>query len=247
MIAFQVFRETLNGVLSDRRSLWWHIGLLFLGPLFLALSWPDGSLQGFLDIGAGPKVFSTVTLVLSIFVFGTGASFSLDRIPRDSGFAFDRWIRFTPVGVFSYLHGRLLFHLAHTLILTLLVLPSLLIAAAGSLALPRQALIVLGIMFFVSLCQRIASEAGRRTTGLTGSLAQLVYFLVLISYLLLSYVTFPQWSVIRVLQEISTNRGGGLSQVSLKKTLLLHLTIAFLGYVLTAWRLNRTAKVVGAS
>lgn len=246
MIVFQVFRETLYGILSDRRSLWWHIGLLTLGPFFLALSWPDGNLQGFLETEVGPKVFSTITLVIAIFIFGSGGVFSLDRLPGEPGYAFDRWIRFTPVGVFSYLHGRILFHLVHSLLLALLVLPSLLIAATGSLALPRQALSVLGILFFISLCQRIASEAGRRTTGPTGSLAYLVYFLVLISYLLLSFATLPQWSVIRILQEITTNRGGGLRRISLIKTLSLHLIIAVLGYVLTIWRLSRTARVARA-
>lgn len=246
MIAFQVFREMLNGLLSDRRSLWWHIGFLALGVFFLALSWPDGNLQEFLDDGAGPRTFSTVTMVLAVSMFAAGGAFTLDRIPREAGFSFERWIRFTPVGVYSYLHGRILYHLFHSLLLALLVLPSLLIAAAGSLASPRQALSVLGLVIFVSLCQRMASESGRRTTGPTGSLAYLVYFLLLITYLLLSFVTFPQWSVIRVLQELSADRGGGLNRISLIKTLFLHLVLGILGYVFTLWRLILGARVVRA-
>ncbi len=244
MIGFQVTKEALSLVLSDRRSLWWHISLLVIGPLFLAISWPEETLATFLKIGSGPKVLSTLTLVCTTYLFGAGGGFVLDRGSIEPGYSFERWIRFTPVGTFAYLHGRLLFHFIHTLFLVCLMLPLLTIAGAGSLAPFRQSLYIAGILVFVSFCLRVAAEAGRNSARGTGPLGFLVYILLLISYLILTFTTFPESSIIRVLSHFSTNRGEALSHSSLIKTGVLNLLLAAIGYAVTILRLHRAARVV---
>ncbi|RKX72347.1 MAG: hypothetical protein DRP60_13835 [Spirochaetes bacterium] len=247
MMSFQVTKEALFLALSDRRSLWWYISLLVIGPLFIAISWPGENLAVFLKIGAGPKVLSTLTLVCTIYIFGAGGAFVLDRSSLEPGYTFDRWIRFTPVGTFAYLHGRLLFHFIHTIVLVCLMLPLLTIAGAGSLASFGQSLYIAGVFVFVSFCQRVAAEAGRNPVRITGPLGYLVYILALIMYLMLTFTSFPEWSVIRVLSQLSVNRGGALNHSSLLKTGALHLILAAAGYAVAIWRLHRAARVARVS
>jgi hypothetical protein len=116
----------------------------------------------------------------------------------------------------------------------------------GSLVLPGQVLSVAGYLFVISVSQRIAAEAGRKTSGSTSSLVYLVYFLVLLAYLLLSNAVVPDWSVVAVLRELSTNRAADLSLPVLLRTLILHLVIAGAGYLAALWRLSRAARVVRA-
>ncbi len=243
----QVLKEALTKVLSDRRSIWWHLILLTLGPLFLVLSWPEKSLTQFLEQSSGPNTFSIVIQMYAIFIFASGGDFTLDRIPREAGYAIIRWIRYTPVGTFSYLQARVRFHFVHSVLMAFLALPSLILAGAGSLSSPLSVLSAAAFLAFISFCQRVATEAGRRSDRTTGSLGYLIYFLVLLSFMLLTFATFPEWNPLSVLRNISVNGGEELTRSSLIKTSTLHLFLALSGFSISAWRLSFAARVVRAS
>ncbi len=247
MTGSQVLKEALTTVLTDRRSIWWHLGLMAIGTLFTAISWPGESLAQYLEQGRGPNTFSTVTQVTAVFLFTIGGAFTLDRISRKPGYSFARWIQYTPVGTLSYLNARIAFHLVHTILLVFLALPFLTLAAVGSLSSPFQALWAAAYLAFVSFCQRVMAEAGRRSDRATGSLGFLIYILAIILFMLLTFSTFPEWNPVKVLRNISVNGAEKPSLSSLLKTGALHLLLALSGYAVSAWRLNRAARVVKVS
>lgn len=247
MMSRQVLKEVLSSVLSDRRSIWLHLSLPAAGTLFLAMLWPVESLAFFLEQVSGPRTLSVVTLTSAAFIFAAGGAYTLDRIPRETGYSFIKWLRYTPVGPFSYLNARICFHFVHVFLLVMLILPALVLAGAASMISPVQILSVAGFLGLISFCQRVAAEAGRRDDKTTGSLGFLVYVILLVSYLLLTLATFPEWSAVNVLRVLSTAGAGEFGRHAVLKTATLHLVLGVFGYAISIWRLRRCVRVERAS
>ena len=197
-----VYDDGMRTSLKDVRSLWWYAGMMAAGIATLYLSWSADSLDEYLASGSAPKIFSATAFVSATFLFGLGGAFTLDRISREPGHPFVRWIRYTPVSPAAYLAERFLFHLVHTLLLLILIWPSLFLAATAAQVPLATTLSVAAYLGLLSLCLRLMAEAGRRLDRPTGPLGYLVYVILLVSFSLLVNATFREWSFVRAMGAI---------------------------------------------
>lgn len=231
----------LTTVLSDRRSLWWHGLVLAFGPVLLLLLWPAENLAFYLNRGQGPGTLVMLGVTAGISMALLSGAFAMDQIPRKPGYTFVHWYRYTPAGPLSYMAGRLLFHIVHSGLLTLMLLPSLAVAAIPSRARPGEILGLAGFILFSSFCFRAAAEAGRSTYRNTGSSAYLSFFLLFIAFMIATYSGLPGWSPVTVLQVLSDPaRSDGWM---ILKNILSLLVVAMAGSGLALRRLYQAVHV----
>ncbi|MDF1567203.1 MAG: hypothetical protein P1P77_04220 [Spirochaetaceae bacterium] len=202
MMFGSVYDDGMRTSLKDVRSLWWYAGMMVAGIATLYLSWSADGLDEYLASGSAPKTFSATVFVSAAFLFGLGGAFTLDRVSREPGHPFVRWIRYTPVSPAAYLAERFLFHLVHSLFLLILIWPSLFLAAAAAQVPLTTILSVAAYLGFLSLCLRLIAEAGRRLDRPTGPLGFLVYVIAVVSFSLFVNASFPKWSFVQAMGAI---------------------------------------------
>jgi len=239
--ASSVLDRGLHLVFTDPRSLGWHLVLLAIGPAALLISWSDGGLADFVLSGRGPRVLGTATLFTAVWFVATAGAWSLDQLLKRPGYPFVHWLRYTRVRVGSYLAGRALFHLVHTLILAALALPALLAAGEGSLIPPSQVLVLTALLSWYAFTLRLAADAGRRLDKGTGSLGLLVYILVVVAVLLATTASIPVLSAVVALRRLSEADGLNGAVRTLGPSILAHGGIGVAGLALSFARMRQAA------
>lgn len=203
MTAIAVMSSELGTVLSDRRSVFWHAALTAFGPLILALLWPSENLYTYLADGEGPETLSMVGASMGMALALFSGATALDQIPARPGHAFVHWYRYTPAGPMTFLAGRLLFHLVHSFILVVMILPFLAVAAIPSEAKAGEVVVLAAWMLLFSVCLRAAAEGGRSTVKFNPSVAFMAYFLLFIAFAIAGYSSFRSWSAVAALVVLS--------------------------------------------
>lgn len=236
-----VYDDGMRASLKDSRSLGWYAGMMAAGIATLYLSWSTESLDEYLAAGSGPKIFSAAVIVSAAFLFGLGGAFTLDRISREPGHPFIRWIRYTPVSPETYLAERFLFHLVHTLFLLILIWPNLFLAATAEQVTLAAALSLAAYLGLLSLCLRLIAEAGRRLGRPTGPLGYLIYVISIVLYSLFVQATFPEWSYIRAMGALMDPALDAQSLVV--RTCALHAGLVLPAIGILLWRLRSTARI----
>lgn len=242
MRSLPVLSECLGIVVGDRRSLLWH-GFLLGGAFFILLvAWPAAPLGVFLQRGTGPRVYPALFVVTAIYLFIASTAFTFERSVTVAPHPFVRWIRFTPVGSGSYLVGRQLFHLVHTLLFAILVSPFLAVAGALSGMPPGAVLLGVAALSGILLCYRFAAEGFRSLDQPTGVLPPLFFDAALVAYLLLTASPAPRWNAAVLLSDLASSGPGGLADGQVIRTFGLHLVLAIIGTVIAAVRLFRRSR-----
>jgi hypothetical protein len=236
-----VYDDGMRTSLKDVRSLWWYAGMMTAGIATLYLSWSADSLDEYLALGSAPKIFSATAFVSATFLFGLGGAFTLDRIFREPGHPFVRWIRYTPVSPAAYLVERFLFHLVHTLFLLILIWPSLFLSATAAQVPLTTTLSVAAYLGLLSLCLRLIAETGRRLDRPTGPLGYLVYVVSVVSFSLLVNSSFPEWSFIKAMGAIMDPARDARSLVV--RTCSLHAAMVIPAMSILLGRLRFAARI----
>ena len=232
-----VMRDALALTFGEARSIRRHAGLLVCGPLFLILSWPDSPLSFYIARERGPQTFRVVASAAALFLGLTAAGWSLYRISgRPPRSPLKHRCR-------DWFIGRTLYHLLHSVLAVLIVLPALVSAAGASLLPPRRALEFALLLTATFLGLRLIVEAGRGIRGPDGPMASNIYITGLIVYALLTSYAAPDWSIFRALAHLAdSGQPPGVSE-DWVKPLMLHALLTLTACIIGLLRLRHAGRI----
>lgn len=145
------FEESLRIFFFESRTRLTILSVLTILLLFLLLFLPRGSLSQYMRAQRGPSVYSVIIistfLIMTIFTI----RYSSERTEGHAPYKMRRWFQYTTLSPYQLFFGKAGFGLLHTLMLTLLPLP-ILIIAAGRAGIGLSNLLYSALTLFLFLC-----------------------------------------------------------------------------------------------
>lgn len=154
MIRNPVLQEARAVYLHRREYLWLHVGYLAATTLMLLVVWPSRGLMHFFRTQSPPPVYDVMVVYHVITLCLLNIYIGQDRLADSSIIRYSEWLERTSVPIRLLVGGKLIAAALHTLVLTILILPFLVIAASpAGTSLPVVARATLVLLLVSLLCR----------------------------------------------------------------------------------------------
>jgi len=153
-----VLEESAALYLRRREHFLLHSLYLTLSTVFVLLVWPTRSYMYFFRTETVPAVFLATAVFHILALAGMNIYIGMDRLGNTEIIRYSEWLEQTTLPVRALATGKLLSAILHTLFLTLLAAPFLVIAAGPSGVTLATAISLLPLLFLTAFLCRVAGQ-----------------------------------------------------------------------------------------
>lgn len=125
-----VLQEARAVYLHRREYLWLHLGYLAASAVMLLIVWPSRDLMHFFRTQSPPPVYDVMVVYHAITLSLMNIFIGQDRVADGSIIRYSEWLERTSVPISILVGGKLFAAALHTVILTVVCLPFLVVAAS---------------------------------------------------------------------------------------------------------------------